>query len=196
MIQSLIKFSLVLDCAVTIVSSGSYPNVLMVCMMALQLKNFQLQDIQKSSVDEFGVPEIFKRRLGNWSGIYRKVNIEGQLLKKFQGTFSSKIQGADFFQVNDYLYEDGTTKHLEFGGRFDSGVLVLDLSTYDMFEAIAWDGGGCILFDCVKQQHGEPKVRYFETIVYTGDNSRVRTTQEFLDDQFVGVNFIQETTRG
>ncbi len=161
--------------------------------MVLQLHNPQLLNTQRSPLDEFGVPELFKRRAGNWGGTYIKVDAAGNCLKRFQGTFASVIQGAKFSQVNDYIFEHGETTHLEFEGQFDNGVLILDSPSYEVFEGIAWDGGGCILFDCIKPSTTGQKIRYFETIMYTSNTSRVRTTQEFLDDQFVGVNFIQET---
>lgn len=161
--------------------------------MVLQLHNPQLLNSQTSSLDEFGVPNLFKQRAGRWGGTYIKVDAAGKFLKQFEGTFTSVIQGPNFAQVNDYIFENGETSHLEFEGRFEHGVLILNSPSYEVFEGIAWDGGGCILFDCVKRSPDSQKIRYFETILYTSDTTRVRTTQEFLDGQFVGVNFIQET---
>jgi hypothetical protein len=145
----------------------------------------------RSSLDTFGVPEIFRLRTGTWEGTYIKVNAQGDRLLDFQGTFSSIIDGSSFKQTNDYVFADGATKHLEFEGSFADGILTLDSPSYSEFWGKAWDGGGCVLFDCMKQQDGS-LIRYFETIVYTGTTTRVRTTQEFANSNFVGVNFIQE----
>ena len=146
-----------------------------------------------SKQNEFGVPELFTQRAGKWTGIYRKLDAEGKYLRDFKGVFASTIDGADFHQTNDYVYPDGKEVHLEFTGKFDNGILYMDSPSYKDFSALAWDGGGCILFDCRKTQE-DKEIWFFETIVYYQENRRVRTTQEFQDGNFVGINFIQEST--
>ena len=143
-----------------------------------------------SPQNEFGVPELFLQRTGKWTGVYRKLNAEGQYLRDFEGTFTSTIEGANFRQANDYVYPDGKKVHLEFEGKFENGILLLDSPSYEDFSALAWDGGGCILFDCRKTQNNL-EIWFFETIVYYQENQRVRTTQEFQDGAFFGINFIQ-----
>lgn len=64
---------------------------------------------------------------------------------------------------------------------------------YDDFQAFAWDSGyDTIGFRVDKKQEGD-LITYMETIYLVTDNHRVRTTQEFKNNQFVGVNLIEET---
>jgi hypothetical protein len=139
------------------------------------------------------VPDIFKRHIGVWQGNYIKSDANGHFLRQFKGTFTVMIDGVIYRQRNDYQYEDGTNLTLHFEGIFEDGILKMQSSSYDEFKAFAWDSGyNTIGFRVDKKQEGD-LITFMETIHLLTDNYRVRSTQEFKNNQFVGINFIEET---
>ncbi|MGK7932013.1 MAG: hypothetical protein AB4041_11355 [Microcystaceae cyanobacterium] len=138
------------------------------------------------------VPAIFKRHVGVWQGKYIKSNAQGQYLSSFQGTFTVMIDGIIYRQRNDYQYEDGKTLTLNFQGTFEDGILQLDSPNYDNFKSFAWDSGYNTIGFRVDKKQDNDLITFMETINLLTDTYRVRTTQEFKNNEFVGVNLIEE----
>lgn len=139
------------------------------------------------------VPEIFKRHIGVWQGTAIKVSSQGELERRFHGTFSVSIDGSDYHQENTYALADGNTRGLQFKGHFENGVLILSSSDYPEFSGTAWDAGNdTILFRSSKIENGKSYM-YIETMTLIDPNSRVRSSQIFQDGVFNGITYIEET---
>ncbi len=143
-------------------------------------------------LDAFGVPALFHDIQGTWQGTYYKVNAQAEKIKDFEGAFTIIIEGDRYTQTNRYQFTDGSTLELQFSGIFDNGILSMASTSRSQFRAQAWQAGpNLILFDSMKQE-GKQQIRYLETIYFDSPTSRSRTTLEYRDGQFFGVNFIRE----
>ena len=145
-----------------------------------------------SEVDREKVPEIFKRHIGTWKGEYIKTDSRGHFLRSFLGTFTIAIKETGYSQVNRYEYSDGTGVTLNFKGEFEGGILKMSSGSYSDFRAIAWDAGqDTIGFRATKTQDGT-LITFVETMTLLAQDHRVRSTQEFKDEIFIGISFIEE----
>ncbi len=141
------------------------------------------------------VPAIFKRHIGSWQGEYIKTNAQGHFIRSFKGTFTIHIEGTIYRQVNYYEYADGSDLTLQFEGQFEAKILKLNSSNYEEFFAFAWDAGHDTIGFKVNKKQDNSLITYMETIYLINDHYRVRTTQEFKDQQFIGVNLIEEVKK-
>ena len=138
------------------------------------------------------VPAIFLSHIGTWQGKYIKTDSTGHFLRSFLGTFTVSIEGNQYRQVNKYQYPDGKEIQLDFAGEFTNGILKLASNNYQDFEAMAWEAGeGTIGFRVTKRQDNNT-ITYMETITLITPQYRVRSTQEYKNGIFEGINFIEE----
>lgn len=141
------------------------------------------------------IPEIFKRHIGIWKGEYIKTDTKGQFISSF--IFIAKItineiEDLNYYQVNEYEYPDGKKLKLEFKGKFENGILKLG-SNSNNFNAIVWDAGQDTIQMISTKTQDNSIIKFVETINLINPNHRVRSTQQFNDNIFTGINFIQET---
>jgi hypothetical protein len=138
------------------------------------------------------VPEIFQRHIGTWKGEYIKIDTKGHFITSFIGQFTVKIEGINYYQTNEYEYPDGKQLKLEFAGKFDNGILQLGSSSYSDFNAIAWDSGQDTIGFIASKTQDNSLTKFVETITLINPNYRVRSTQQFTNNIFTGINFIAE----
>lgn len=138
------------------------------------------------------VPQIFRDHIGTWQGEYIKTDKTGHFLKSFIGKFTIKIEDLNYIQTNEYQYSDGKELRLDFSGKFENGILKMASDSYGVFTATAWDSGeNTIMFVATKKQD-DSIIKFIETISLLEPNHRVRSTQEFQNNIFSGVNLIEE----
>ena len=151
---------------------------------------------QKESISAMSqssqVPSIFLSHIGTWQGEYIKTDATGNFLRSFLGTFTVSITGNQYRQVNHYQYPDGKTMQLNFAGEFTDGILKIASDNYESFEAIAWDSGKQTIGFRVRKTQNNHLITYWESIILITPQYRVRSTQEYKDGIFEGINFIQE----
>jgi hypothetical protein len=145
-------------------------------------------------LDAHGVPALFREVQGGWRGTYYKIAASGEKLRQFEGLFVIRIEADHYHQTNHYRFPDGATLDLEFHGRFGpEGVLAMASPSRQDFRAMAWQAGPrLILFESRKREAGH-RIHYLETIQIDSATTRARTTLEYRDGAFSGVNFIRET---
>lgn len=143
-------------------------------------------------LDTHGVPALFRRIQGSWQGRYYKLSPEAVRQRAFYGVFTISIAGNRYGQTNRYQFDDGSTAELTFSGTFTNGLLSMESDSRENFRAQAWQAGAdLILFESFKQEEGV-RIHYLEMILFDSPSSRARTTLEYRDGAFAGVNFIRE----
>lgn len=142
--------------------------------------------------DTLPVPEIFQHHVGTWKGEFIKTNTKGNFISSFMGKFRIKIEGINYYQTNEYEYPDGKQLKLEFMGKFENGVLKLGSNSSSDVTANVWDCGQNIIQMISTKKQNNSLIKYIETITLIDENHRVRSTQEFKDGVFTGINFIEE----
>ncbi len=143
-------------------------------------------------LDAHGVPALFRRIQGSWRGRYYKLSPKASRQRAFDGVFTISIAGNRYLQTNHYQFDDGSTRELTFSGTFAHGVLSMESESRQNFRARAWQAGSdLILFESLKQEDGA-RIRYLEMILFDSPSTRARTTMEYRDGVFAGVNFIHE----
>jgi hypothetical protein len=143
-------------------------------------------------LDGYGVPALFRAIEGSWQGIYYKLNPEASRLRDFEGVFTISITGNCYRQTNRYRFDDGSSMELAFSGLFENGILTMVSESRQGFRGLAWQAGpNLILFESLKQEDGV-RIRYLEMILFDSPTTRARTTLEYRDGAFTGVNFIRE----
>lgn len=143
-------------------------------------------------LDGHGVPALFRRIQGTWQGRYYKVSPAAICQRAFDGTFTIAISADRYHQTNRYSFDDGSTTELVFSGTFAHGVLTMQSDSRRKFSGRAWQAApDLILFESHKEEGGVA-IRYLEMICFDTPGSRARTTLEYRDGVFAGVNFIRE----
>lgn len=143
-------------------------------------------------LDAHGVPALFRRIQGSWRGRYYKLSPEAARQSAFDGVFTISIAGNRYLQTNHYQFDDGSTMELTFSGTFANGYLSMGSESRQNFRARAWQAGAdLILFESLKVEAGV-RIRYVEMILFDSPTTRARTTLEYRDGAFAGVNFIRE----
>jgi hypothetical protein len=147
-------------------------------------------------LDGYGVPALFRSIQGSWQGTYFKLGTDASRLGDFEGVFTISISGNRYRQTNRYRFHNGSTMELSFTGIFQNGILTMESESRQKFRGRAWQAGpNLILFESLKQEDGV-RIRYLEMILFDSPTTRARTTLEYRDGAFSGVNFIREVKLG
>ena len=132
---------------------------------------------------------VFDKHVGTWEGTYSLLDRRtGEVLDQHKSRLTCRIDGNQWYQKNEYMWDDGRTETKEFGGLFEDGKLLFDTPRLKG-ESVEADDKTIILRWVYTHA---PEDDYSEIITLVDATHRSRTWQHFEKGDFTKVTLIDE----
>ncbi|QEY31277.1 hypothetical protein EVJ50_02470 [Synechococcus sp. RSCCF101] len=161
----------------------------------------RLDGIPEVSLDDHGVPLVFRRHCARWEGTARRISREGQCIDTDRVRVEISIDGARYVQTNTVRIGSESERVSSYHGHFIEGKLVFPLTdeVYTLagekaraFSGVAWAvSDSLILYNGNRTLNGVA-THYNEVITLISERERVRTTQLFENGIYRHVTMIDE----
>jgi hypothetical protein len=133
---------------------------------------------------------LFPKHTGIWEGTYIRIDATGKVTNQWKSRLTIKLEGDNYHQVNQYIWEDGHEELHDFGiSKFnEEGTLIFDSPR---IEGCSWETRDSVCL--VWTYKNRPGSKLFEMIDLIGDGThRVRNWRWTEGDEFQGITMINE----
>ena len=153
------------------------------------------------TLDDWGVPLVFRRHCALWEGTARRIDSEGRCVDRDRVRVEIAINNDQYLQTNTVRIDTPGEIVAQYHGHFIDGRLVFPLTdevvTLAGEKATAFSGIAWPVSDHVMLYSGSRNLRgvlthYHEVITLVSDDHRVRTTQLYEQGEYRHVTMIEE----